>query len=80
MNAKNWLAVLIIAVVALGYPTAYVVDETEQVVVTQFGRAKVVGSPKQEPGLYFKLPVIQHTNYFPKIFWPWNGEPGQIPT
>lgn len=78
MNVKNWLAVLIIAVVALVYSTAYVVDETEQVVVTQFGR--VVGSPKQEPGLYFKLPVIQHTNYFPKNLLLWNGEPGQIPT
>ncbi len=78
MNVKNWLAVLIIAAVALVYSTAYVVDETEQVVVTQFGR--VVGSPKQEPGLYFKLPVIQHTNYFPKNLLLWNGEPGQIPT
>jgi membrane protease subunit HflC len=78
MNVKNWLAVLIIAVVALVYSTAYVVDETEQVVVTQFGR--VVGSPRQEPGLYFKLPVIQHTNYFPKNLLLWNGEPGQIPT
>ena len=78
MNVKNWLAVLIIAVVALVYSTAYVVDETEQVVVTQFG--KVVGSPKQAPGLYFKVPVIQHTNYFPKNLLLWNGEPGQIPT
>ncbi len=78
MNVKNWLSVMIIAAVALVYSTAYVVDETEQVVVTQFGR--VVGSPKQEPGLYFKLPVIQHTNYFPKNLLLWNGEPGQIPT
>ncbi len=78
MNVKNWLSVMIIAVVALVYSTAYVVDETEQVVVTQFGR--VVGSPRQEPGLYFKLPVIQHTNYFPKNLLLWNGEPGQIPT
>lgn len=78
MNVKNWLAVLIIAAVALVYSTAYVVDETEQVVVTQFG--KVVGSPKQAPGLYFKVPVIQHTNYFPKNLLLWNGDPGQIPT
>jgi membrane protease subunit HflC len=56
----------------------YVVDETEQVVVTQFGKA--IGKPKTEPGLYFKLPIIQHANYFPKNLLEWDGDPGQIPT
>ncbi len=56
----------------------YVVDETKQVVVTQFGKA--IGKPKTDPGLYFKIPVIQQANYFPKNLLEWDGDPGQIPT
>jgi len=56
----------------------YTVDETEQVVVTQLGRA--IGEPKKEPGLYFKIPFIQNANYFPKNLQEWDGDPGQIPT
>ena len=72
--------ILIIAIIAglLVFASAYVVDETEQVVVTQFG--KVMGKPKQAPGLYFKIPFIQNTNYFPKNLLHWDGDPGQIPT
>jgi membrane protease subunit HflC len=55
-----------------------VVDETEQVVITQFGKA--IGEPKTEPGLYFKLPIIQQANYFPKNLLDWDGDPGQVPT
>jgi len=77
---KSKLVMLIVAVVAIlfVFTAAYVVDETEQVVVTQFG--KVVGKPKSEPGLYFKIPFIQNTNYFPKNLLQWDGDPGQIPT
>jgi len=73
--------VFIAIVVLLGvvlYASAYVVDETEQVVITQFG--KVVDEPKTEPGLYFKLPFIQQPTYFLKNIQAWDGEPGQIPT
>jgi membrane protease subunit HflC len=58
--------------------SAYTVDETEQVVITQFG--KVMGNPKIEPGLYFRVPFIQHINKFPKNLQEWDGDPGQIPT
>ncbi len=33
-----------------------------------------------EPGLYFKVPFIQNTTYFPKNLLEWDGDPGQIPT
>jgi membrane protease subunit HflC len=72
---------LIIALIIIGfilYSAAYVVDETEQVVITQFGKA--IGDPKTEPGLYFKIPVIQQANYFPKNLLEWDGDPGQVPT
>ncbi len=77
---KSKLVILVVAVVAIlfVFTAAYVVDETEQVVVTQFG--KVVDKPKTEPGLYFKIPFIQNATYFPKNLLEWDGDPGQIPT
>ena len=78
MKSKGILLIIAAAVIALAYFSAYVVDETEQVVVTQFG--KVVGTPKQASGLYFKLPFIQEATYFPKNLQLWDGDPGQIPT
>jgi len=78
MKSKGIILVAVALVIALIYFSAYVVDETEQVVVTQFG--KVVGSPKHDSGLYFKLPFIQQATYFPKNLLQWDGDPGQIPT
>lgn len=72
------LLILIALVVVIGAGSAYVVDETEQVVVTQFG--KPIGEPKRSPGLYFKVPVVQQANYFPKNLLEWDGDAGQIPT
>lgn len=81
MNQQQ-IKVAVLAVVAFAvavvYSAAYVVDETEQVVITQFGR--IVGEPVQEPGLNFKVPVIQKANYFPKNLLEWDGDPGQVPT
>lgn len=79
MKSKN-IILISIAVIALllAFSSAYTVDETRQVVVTQFG--KVVGEPKIDPGLYFKVPFIQHATYFPKNLLQWDGDPGQIPT
>jgi membrane protease subunit HflC len=62
----------------LVYNAAYTVDETQQVIITQFGR--IVGTPKTDPGLRFKVPFIQRANYFAKNLLDWDGDPGQIPT
>jgi membrane protease subunit HflC len=78
MKSKGLILIVAIAVIFIGFSSAYVVDETEQVVVTQFGR--VVGEPKLSPGLFFKVPFIQQTTYFPKNLLQWDGDPGQIPT
>ncbi len=69
---------LIVVIIFILSGAVYVVDETEQVVVTQFGKA--IGKPKTDPGLYFKIPIIQQANYFPKNLLEWDGDPGQIPT
>jgi membrane protease subunit HflC len=78
MKSRAIILVVAVVVIFIGFASAYIVDETEQVVVTQFG--KVVGKTKVEPGLYFKVPFIQHTTYFPKNLLQWDGDPGQIPT
>jgi membrane protease subunit HflC len=56
----------------------YVVDETEQVVITQFGEPK--GDPVTTPGLKVKLPLIQKANRFDKRFLEWDGDSNQLPT
>lgn len=77
MKLKILVVIVIIAVIGL-FSSAYTVDETEQVVITQFGEA--IGDPKTEPGLYFKIPIIQKANFFPKNLLRWDGERGEIPT
>jgi len=80
MNYKKLLIQLAIAVVALIliFETVFKVKETEQVVITQFG--KPVGKPKITPGLKVKVPFIQKTNYFEKRYMEWDGDPNQVPT
>ncbi len=75
---RNIILIVFAAGIFLAYNAAYVVDETEQVVITQFGR--IVGSPVTEPGLRFKLPFFQKANVFPKNLLTWEAIPGQIPT
>ena len=79
MKNKGITIIIIVAAAAfLVYNAAYTVDETEQVIITQFGR--IVGTPKTDPGLRFKVPFIQRANYFAKNLLDWDGDPGQIPT
>jgi membrane protease subunit HflC len=78
MKTKGiWVIVLIAAAVVV-YESAFVVSETEQVVITQFG--KIVRDPILDPGLKFKVPFIEKASFFPKNIQEWDGEPGQIPT
>ncbi len=77
MKTKGILGILALIVLGL-YSAAFVVDETEQVVITRFG--KVVREPIREPGLYFKLPYVDTANDFPKNLQSWDGDPGQVPT
>ena len=56
----------------------YTVDQTEQVIITQFGQP--VGNPITEPGLHFKIPFVQNVNILDKRFLEWDGAPVAIPT
>jgi membrane protease subunit HflC len=74
--------VYIIIIAALGalvlYQSLYVVNETEQVVITQFG--KPIGEAIAKPGLKFKTPFIHKANFFEKRYLEWDGDPNQVPT
>jgi membrane protease subunit HflC len=78
MSARYLVPGIILAVVVLTAASAFRVDETEQVILTQFGDP--VGDPITEPGLHFKAPFIQQANYFDKRFLEWDGSPNQVPT
>ncbi len=71
------LFLILIAVVLIAQST-YVLQETEQVVITQFG--KPMGDAVIKPGLHFKMPFLQKTNFFEKRYMEWDGDPNQIPT
>ncbi|WP_010663808.1 protease modulator HflC [Marinilabilia salmonicolor] len=76
-NKITLIIVLFLAFITL-MGSIFVVDETEQVVITQFG--KPVGEAVVDPGLNFKVPFIQTANFFEKRYMEWDGDPNQIPT
>lgn len=69
------IAILVVVVAGGAF---FVVNETEQVVITQLG--KPVGDPIVEAGLHLKIPFIQKANFFEKRIMKWDGSPNQIPT
>ncbi|TET92920.1 protease modulator HflC [Candidatus Aerophobetes bacterium] len=71
------LVVIIIGLIILG-GTLYTVDQTQQVIITQFGEP--IGKPITKAGLRFKKPFIQKVNYFEKRLLAWDGLPTQVPT
>lgn len=56
----------------------YNVDETQQVVITQFGEP--IGGPVKDAGLHIKIPFVQVAHYFDNRVLPWDGDPNQVPT
>ena len=62
----------------LFFNSVFILDETQQAIVTQFGRP--VGGARTEPGLNFKIPVIQKVQFFDKRYLKWDGDRNQIPT
>jgi len=78
MIYRNTIVALLLVAAMVLFASTYVVDESEQVVITRFG--KIIGEAKTTPGLKFKLPFIDQANFFPKILLQWDGDPGQIPT
>jgi membrane protease subunit HflC len=79
MKTKSILLAIIVIVIIIGLSgSAFIVQEKDQVVITQFG--KPIGEAIILPGVYFKVPFIQVANYFEKRYMEWNGDPNQVPT
>ncbi|QDV47219.1 Modulator of FtsH protease HflC [Stieleria neptunia] len=72
------VAAIVILVGLVAYSAAYTVSETEQVIITQFG--KPVGDPISDAGLHFKLPLIQEVTRVEKRILEWDGRPNEMPT
>jgi membrane protease subunit HflC len=72
------VAVFVLLAVATIGGAFFVVNEAQQVIITQFGRP--VGQPITTPGLKVKTPFIQKANFFEKRFLEWDGEPNEVPT
>ena len=80
MKATRALFILVLLLAALLFRTSfYTLNETEQVIITQFGEP--VGEAVIQAGLHFKLPwPIHEVHRFDKRWLPWDGAANQIPT
>lgn len=77
---KSLITILVVVVVTLIViaQSAYIVRESEQVIITQFG--KPVGEAVKDAGIHFKVPFVQTANFFDKRYLEWDGDPNQVPT
>jgi len=75
---KKLVTLILLAVVGIVAAAAtYTVDETEQIVITRFGKAvKAV----KEPGLHFKIPIVDTAISLEKRIMQWDGDPENMPT
>jgi len=74
------LGVVLVALVVLILANLcfYTVSETEQVILTQFG--KPVGQPIHQAGMRSVLPFIQTVNRLDKRILEWDGRASEMPT
>ena len=78
MKASIWLLIIFIIGAIVLWNGLFVVDETQQVVITRFG--EVIGEPILEPGLSFKWPIVDQAHFFDKRFLEWDGDSDQATT
>lgn len=76
--AQFFALLILIVVIVVGYNSIYIVKETEQVILTQFG--EVVGEPVTEAGLHFKIPFVQKPNVLEKRILDWDGVSTEMTT
>lgn len=74
VGALFLLAALSILLIA----STYIVYETDQVIITQFGKPK--SGVVADPGIHFKVPFIDKVNRFEKRFLEWDGDRNELPT
>ena len=72
------IVIVIVLLIIAANLCFYNVSETEQVILTQFG--KTVGQPVNEAGIKFKMPFIQTVNRIDKRILEWDGRASEMPT
>lgn len=77
-SLRNLLIAAGAALLLLWANPFYVVGETEQVIVTQFGRP--VGLAVTNAGLHLRIPFIHEINRLEKRALEWDGDPREMPT
>tara|TARA_Y100001970_G_scaffold292044_1_gene431667 strand:+ start:415 stop:1338 length:924 start_codon:yes stop_codon:yes gene_type:complete len=70
--------IITLFIIIVGFGSIYIINETEQAIVTQFG--KPVGGAITDSGIHFKIPIIQTVIKFEKRILEWDGSPKEIPT
>jgi modulator of FtsH protease HflC len=79
MSTKNIIIIVAgIVFIFLAAGSIFILDETQQAIVTQFG--KPIGDPRIDPGMNFRVPLIQKVQYFDKRYLEWDGDANQVPT
>jgi len=71
------VVLLIIVVVFVLLGPFYIVEQGEQAVVTRFGK---IVTTNTEPGLKFKVPVIDNVVKYSKKILSWDGDAQRVPT
>jgi modulator of FtsH protease HflC len=71
-------SVLVLLIVLAIYVCTYSVPEQFAAIITEFG--KPTGAPVTQPGLHFKLPVVQTVNLIDLRMQEWDGQAVQMPT
>ena len=78
MKFKIYLGgIVCVCLAVLFYVLTFVVSEGKQAVITQFGRPVRFVS---DPGIHWRLPVIQSITYLDKKLLPWDGAPENMQT
>jgi modulator of FtsH protease HflC len=82
MTPKKFILLLagvvaVLAVIAF-LDCTYVIEEGQQGFVTQWGNP--AGAERTQAGWYWKLPIIQHVNYFDHRILEWDGNANLVST
>ena len=72
------IVVVLVSLLIVAFDAFYTVNETEQVIITQFG--KPVGGIVNEAGLKLKIPFIQKVNRIEERILLWDGSANDMPT
>ncbi len=75
MSRITFFVVGLIILVVMAFNSFFIVNQVEQALVLQFGKAVRV---EQSPGLKFKMPFIQNVLFFDKRLLDFNAEPKEV--